>query len=336
MALSTGVLLDLPRRTPELGRIRLGEKGERNLPVKLKTFRLTSHSKALLDAASALYGGKVSAWDGAPDEGMWQVTTAASELDILIPGTVGALSQSYEVWAGGVCERRCDGVTETSQEEPRPCVCTMLGQKGPDRDCEVVTRFRVMLPRIPGLGTWMLTTSGYQAAVTLPSTLELLASLSAGQWIPAVLRAEQRSTKARDPKTGRVMTNRFVVPVLDLPGATIGQLAQGAGLIENPLIEATVAPPVTAAARVAERRAQIEARATTSEDAAHVLEGSVVVVTASEPAAAPVSQPGTGAAPTGLCGAMPPKDALGLTLPCSETAGHSKRIHKSEEGGWPA
>jgi catechol 2,3-dioxygenase-like lactoylglutathione lyase family enzyme len=79
---------------------------------------------------------------------MWQVTTAASELDVLIPGAAGAVSQSYEVWKGGTCARRCDGVTEAITA--KPCVCKVLGQEGPDRDCEVVTRFRVILPRVPG------------------------------------------------------------------------------------------------------------------------------------------------------------------------------------------
>lgn len=257
-------LADIPQRTPELGRIRLGEKGDRGQPVKLRTFRLTSHSKALLEAAAKLYGGTVKAWDGAPDEGMWQVTTAASELDVLIPGAAGAVSQSYELWKGGTCMRRCDGATaRTPEPEPRPCVCAALGQQGPDRDCEVVTRFRVILPRVPGLGVWMLTTSGWMAATTLPSTLALLARMTSGEWIPAVLRAEQRSKKVRDPQSGKVQTNRFVVPVLDLPGATIGQLVEGAGLVDSPVpLDAVV--PTTAKERALARAAQLDTGPTTS------------------------------------------------------------------------
>ena len=277
-------LADIPQRTPELGRIRLGEKDDRNLPVKLRTFRLTSHSKALLDAAAKLYGGTVKAWDGAPDEGMWQVTTAASELDVLIPGAAGAVSQSYEVWKGGTCTRRCDGVTDAVSASP--CVCKVLGQEGPDRGCEVVTRFRVILPRVPGLGVWMLTTSGWMAATTLPSTLSLLARMTSGEWIPAVLRAEQRSKKVRDPQTGKVTTNRFVVPVLDLPGATIGQLVEGAGLVDSPVpLDAVV--PATAKERAVARAAQLPA--TTSTTAA--VDAVPVVVQAVSPAAAPTPAP---------------------------------------------
>ena len=257
-------LADIPQRTPELGRIRLGEKGPKGEPVRLKTFRLTSHSRALLEAAAKLYGGTVRAWDGAPDEGMWQLTTAASELDVLIPGASGAVSQSRELWKGGTCMRRCDGATvRTPKPEPEPCICRALGQEGPDQDCEIVTRFRVILPRVPGLGVWMLTTSGWMAATTLPSTLSLLARMTSGEWIPAVLRAEQRSKRVRQPD-GKVLTHRFVVPVLDLPGATIGQLVEGAGLIDAPMLEAST--PSTARDRALARAERVTTQAAPAHD----------------------------------------------------------------------
>jgi len=255
-----GTLPGITHRTPELGRIRLGEK-KGNLPVKLKTFRLTSASRTTLEAAAAIYGGRVGPWEDAPDEGMWQLTTAVAELDVLIPGAAGAVTQSYELWKGGTCERRCDGVTERITGEP----CMKPDPRLDQCDlCDVVTRFSVMLPRLPGLGVWRLDTGGWQAATTLPATLALLARMTRGEWIPAVLRAEQRSRKVRDPQTGKVQTNRFVVPVLDLPGATIGQLVEGAGLIVPPLLQLQEEPtaPQTAKEVVAAKRAQVEARVT--------------------------------------------------------------------------
>ena len=264
--MTAGTLLDLPTRVPELGRIRLGEKGPKGEPVRLKTFRLTSHSRALLEAAAKLYGGQVRSWDGAPDEGMWQLTTAASELDVLIPGAAGAVSQSRELWKGGTCMRRCDGaMVRTPKPEPEACICRAMGQEGPDQECEIVTRFRVILPRVPGLGVWMLTTSGWMAATTLPATLNLLARMTSGEWIPAVLRAEQRSKKVRE-QDGRVLTHRFVVPVLDLPGATIGQLVEGAGLVDAPMLEATV--PTTARDRALARAERVTTHAVADDKAA--------------------------------------------------------------------
>jgi hypothetical protein len=290
-------VLDLPQRTPELGRIRLGEKGDRGQPVKLRTFRLTSHSKALLEAAAKLYGGTVRAWTDAPDEGMWQLTTAASELDVLIPGATGAVSQNYEEWKGGTCARRCDGTTVRTPGGEEPCVCKRLGLAGSDDEhCDIVTRFRVILPRVPGLGVWMLTTSGWMAATTLPATLGLLARMTSGEWIPAVLRAEQRSKKVRLPD-GKVQTNRFVVPVLDLPGATIGQLVEGAGLVDAPMLDA--AQPATARDRALARAARIEAT-TSAPVAGSAAPVAVQGVEAPQPpTSAPAAQPSPAAAATG-------------------------------------
>lgn len=341
MALMIDTLPDLPQRTPELGRIRLGEKGDRGQPVKLRTFRLTSHSKALLDAAAALYGGTVRSWDGAPDEGMWQLTTGASELDVLIPGAVGAVSQTYEEWKGGTCMRRCDGITVRTPATEEPCICKKLEIPGPDdAHCEIVTRFRVILPRVPGLGVWMLTTSGWMAATTLPSTLNLLARMTSGEWIPAVLRAEQRSKKVRDPKTGKVQTNRFVVPVLDLPGATIGQLVEGAGLVDSPVpLDAVV--PSTAKERALARAAQLEAGPTTSAPTAVPIAGEGSAAPADD--AAP-SAPSAGDADVIEGEAVEVAEAPAKPVQCdgfSDEMGRCRKAmghdggHKNDQGVWP-
>lgn len=341
-------LPDIPQRTPELGRIRLGEKGDRGQPVKLRTFRLTSHSKALLEAAAALYGGTVRSWDGAPDEGMWQLTTGASELDVLIPGAVGAVSQTYEEWKGGTCMRRCDGTTVRTPATEEPCICKRLEIPGPDdAHCEIVTRFRVILPRVPGLGVWMLTTSGWMAATTLPSTLTLLARMTSGEWIPAVLRAEQRSKKVRDAKTGKVQTNRFVVPVLDLPGATIGQLVEGAGLVDSPVpLDAVV--PSTAKERAMARAAQLEAGPTNNAPAVEAVgataaEGAHPVAVA-EPAATDTDAVVAGSADIVEGEAIEVREpiqcesrsdpALGEPVQCRREQGH-KGVHRTPDQSWP-
>jgi hypothetical protein len=254
MAVSEVALLNIPSRPTELGRIRLGEKGPRGEPRRLTTFRLTSGNRKLLEAAAALYGGKVESWPEAPDEGYWQLRTTSAELDVLIPGAHGSVTQGYELWKGGTLERRCDGTQE--QLSGAACMCS---DDPAERECELMTRVNVMLPRIPGLGVWRLDTSGWQAATSLPATLGLLVQLTRGAWIPASLRAEQRSKRVRLP-SGKTETHRFVVPVLDLPGATVGELAQLAGLtapVEQ--LEAGERPiPPTARERVAQRRAAVE------------------------------------------------------------------------------
>lgn len=267
----------LTPRVQEIGRIRMGEKNKSGYPTKLKTFRLTSNDRKVLEAAAALYGGSVAEWKDAPDEGMFQVVTAASELDILVPRSLRSVSQAWELWQGGTCERRCDGRTE--ELSGSECIC------GPDRGssddlCDIVTRLSVILPRIPGLGVWRLDTGGWNAATTIPSTLDLLLALDPRPMVPATLRAVQASSKVRDPKTGKVETHRFVRAQLDAPGITIGQLV-GAATEPVAQLEAGDRPAVpTAEERVARQRAEVEARraveTAAAQDDADVVEGEAV------------------------------------------------------------
>jgi len=245
----------------EIGRIRLGEKAQNGAPKSLSTFRLTSYDKNVLDAAQAIYGGTVAAWKDAPDPGMYQLITSVAAIDILIPRALQNVTQSYELWTGGACQRRCDGrLCVLPEQDVVGCLCTADGLSGADRECDVITRLSVILPRLPGLGVWRLDTGGWHAATTIPATLDLLMALDNRSMVPAVLRAVQRSSKGVEK--GKAVTHRFVVPVLDAPGITIGQLVDGAahdaaqlgdGLPERPR-------PVTAEERVATRRAQHEAQ----------------------------------------------------------------------------
>lgn len=302
MALATyEPLVGLTPRVQEIGRIRMGEKGDRGQPVKLKTFRLTANDPRVLEVARSLYGGQVRPWKDAPDEGMYQLTTAAAELDILIPRSLLSVTQRYELWKGGTCERRCDGRIEELTEAP--CVCG--DQRGEDGYCDIVTRLSVILPRIPGLGRWRLDTGGWHAASTLPATLDLLLALDGRSMVPAVLRAVQASTKVRDLKTGKVVTHRFVKPVLDAPGITIGQMV-GAAATEAAQLPETVSPrQMTAEERVARQRAAIEQRQTTSaaDEAAHG--EAVPAADAASPPAEP-SSPAPGEVETQAVGAAAP------------------------------
>ena len=59
-------ILTLQRQMRELGRIRTGiqvagANGGRKRPSKLETFRFTSASRDLVEAAAAAYGGKATA-----------------------------------------------------------------------------------------------------------------------------------------------------------------------------------------------------------------------------------------------------------------------------------
>jgi len=213
-------IIDLQRRLVEVGRIRMGKKGDKGQPQKLATWRLTTRDKPRLDAAAELYGGTVVPW--AERDGEYELICETDELAILVlPGQ--ALSQWYELWSGGGCQRRCDSEREIITDSA--CICD---SEDGERKCKPTTRLSVMLPDIPGLGTWRLETHGYYAAIELSATASMLEQATArGQLIPARLCIDQRS----QVKDGQ--TKRFAVPVIDLDitarqalGAGFGDAAQ--------------------------------------------------------------------------------------------------------------
>ncbi|WP_309029039.1 recombination directionality factor [Streptomyces alfalfae] len=227
-------ILVLQQRLRELGRIRIGQKvatakgGTR--PAKLDRFRLTSPSRELLDRVAAKYGGTVAPWT--PDGGaeQFEVITDAKRMPIHVPPQ--PVSQYFELWSGGGCQRRCDGVTELLKD--RPCIC------GPDpeqRQCKPTTRLNVVLSEIEGVGVWRLESHGYYAALELPGVAELLAQ--AGGYVEAFLGLEQRTAK-REGKT-----HHWMVPTIDVavtPAALMSGSAAGPALAGGPQHAAIEAP----------------------------------------------------------------------------------------------
>lgn len=222
-------MIGIQQRLVELGRIRMGEKGDRG-PKRLTKFRLTSASRSLLEEAAKLYGGTVRAWQGAPDDGYWELYTTADSINIVIPPMGRVYSLSYEMWDGGTANRRCDG--EIEQISGQECLCDPA-----KRDCAVTTRVQVMLPDLPGLGVWRVESHGYNAAAKLPSSLELLRALGSGSFTPAILRLVAHSKRVRLPD-GKVQTHRWMEPEIDTPetiGALIAMTNSGpVGVITNP------------------------------------------------------------------------------------------------------
>jgi hypothetical protein len=230
-------ILNLQRQLRQLGRIRTGNqvtsKGGKRIPNKLETFRLTSESRELIVAAAEAFGGNVTPWrNGDHDE--FEVVTTTPVIDIVVPPGQ-AVSQWYEMWSGGGCQRRCDGVTEIQgvdrNGEPGPCLCPgdveqriELSKKG--AACKATTRLNVILPQLPDLGAWMLESHGYYAAVELAGAAEILAMASArGTLIPARLRLEQREKKVPGKPT-----NRYAVPIIEFVETRMRDLALTAGV----------------------------------------------------------------------------------------------------------
>jgi len=215
-------ILTLQRRLRELGRIRTGVKiaagNGRSHPAKLETFRLTSASRDLLEAAAEVYGGEVRAW---PEGDGWELVTAVDALDIVIPPG-DSMTQFYEMWSGGGCQRRCDGVTNLLTMEPCLCPADQDERRTLAADgqaCKPTTRLNVILPLIPDMGVWRLESHGYYAAVELAGTADFLSRATAeGRLIPARLRLDQREAK----RPGQPV-NRYSVPVIELPQTRIAE-----------------------------------------------------------------------------------------------------------------
>lgn len=229
-------ILTLQQRSRELGRIRIGQQvptGRTNhkdeptyRPEKLDRFRLTSASRPLIERVAELYGGDVREWDNNGSR-QFEVITAATRLPVLVPPQ--PVSQYFELWSGGGCQRRCDGVTELLKDRPCPC--------DPDpeqRECKPTTRLNVILRDVEGIGVWRLESHGYYSAVELPEVAAFLAH--AGQYVSAWLSLEQR-TAIRDGKTRRWMVPTLEVDVtpaalLSGDGAT-GQIGPAPSAIET-------------------------------------------------------------------------------------------------------
>lgn len=253
-------ILDIQRQLVELGRIRTGDQvefqdqaGKKKLrPRKLETFRLTSQSRDLVAAAAELYGGVPRAWGD-----QWEVTVTAESLPVMLPPGQ-AVSQWYEMWSGGGCQRRCDGVRQVLIDEPCACPAdkaerAQMASRG--AACKPTTRVNLILPELPGLGVWRLESHGYYAAVELAGAAEYLSmATSVGHRIPARLRLVKRQVKR--PAIGRdgkatVQTRNFAVPTIDLEVRIVDLLAGEIPALPAPtLIPALPSGPVNRRERV--------------------------------------------------------------------------------------
>ncbi len=251
-------LIDVEVRLRELGRIRTGVtiEGEKDgkkfrRPEKLSTFRLTSPSASLIAAAKEQYGGDVQPWES-PAGPQWELVTTVDSFPIVIPAGE-SLSQWYELWSAGGCQRRCDGRTETLSDSP--CLCPadpaerreLAAQRTPQA-CKPTTRLNVVLPDLPDLGVWRLESHGYYAAVELAGAAQFLAmASSSGMNIPARLRLDQRTKKIPGKPT-----NHFAVPVIEFTTTRITDLLN-AGAGPMMLGDAPPAPQLAAGTLVPER-----------------------------------------------------------------------------------
>ena len=227
-------MIDIQRQLVELGRIRTGDqvgiegRPGKTRPRKLETFRLTSARRDLIEQAARLYGGTPAQWGD-----QWEVVIGSETLPIMLPPGE-ALSQWYEMWSGGGCQRRCDGARQVLVDEPCACPAdkaerARLASKG--EACKPTTRVNLILHELPGLGVWRLESHGYYAAVELAGAAEYLSmATSVGHRIPAHLRIVKRTVKRPGPD-GKPQTRNFTVPTIDIDVRPIDLLTGAAQVV---------------------------------------------------------------------------------------------------------
>lgn len=226
-----GRILTAQRRAITLGKIRTGwsvphkDPGKRPVPVKSKTWVLTSHTDEKLHVAAELWGGKVTRWQpqgNGPEQ--WRLITNAAQIDALLPPG-DPLSQYNELWSKGGCQRRCNGETELISR--KPCICAAecgedwhLQPKG--TVCSATTRISVVLPDVPGLGTWMCETHSFYAASEMAGTVDMVLAGTGGRGlVPVTMRIEPRMRVANG------LTKHFPVVVVEVRGLTPRQALSG-------------------------------------------------------------------------------------------------------------
>jgi hypothetical protein len=167
-------------------------------PKALDTFRITSPHRALVDLAAQLYGGEVKPFVGGKSADRWEVVTERSELPCAIP-PIDGFSQWLELWSGGGCTRRCNGVRELLGDVP--CLCpddleerAALAQKG--EACKSTTRLTVVLYELGELtGARIETHSNYAASELLFLESLYAAARERRTLVPAEVRIGERPAK---------------------------------------------------------------------------------------------------------------------------------------------
>lgn len=221
----------LGTRYPELGRIRLGEKGDKGQPVKGTNLRFSSPDRVPLDALAATLGGTVEPWPNG--EQPWQLTTESPSVDVYLPPD--PIDTAYELWGKGGCTRRCDGERATFLDRgpegefmnTGDCLCLAEDRTPGDRKdpeaCNVTVRLRLIIPDVPGVGVWICTSHSIYAAMELPGQIAVLESAMGGSTglIPATFAIEARQEKKPYEKYPR----KYIVPVLRVRASLVELVA---------------------------------------------------------------------------------------------------------------
>jgi Recombination directionality factor-like len=202
-----GRIITLQRQARELGRLRTGYSeptgGRRNKPVRSETWIVTSPAERYIETAAAVWGRQVEKWQPQGNgAAQYRVVTDAVVIDAILPSG-DPLTQAYEMWSAGGCQRRCDG--ERDWIDDAACQCRAeFGDEfwetapKPELVCKPTTRLNVVLPQIGDVGVFRMETHSFYAANEIAATIDLIRSATHGETtVPIRLRIEQRTRVAQ-------------------------------------------------------------------------------------------------------------------------------------------
>lgn len=206
-------------------------------------------------------------------------------------GCVRRCDSQTEQIRGGACQcPHADNPADEAQVADAAMRRAELAKMNPPQACKLVTRINVMIPDLPGLGVFRLDTSSYYAAVEIGDSAALMQTArDKGVFLPAILRIDQRQrvargqtktypvvvlealTTFRDLVTGAVEQAGIAAQLPPAPGQAVkaitaaappqvaAQTAETVPAEAGPLVAPeTIAKEITAAARLAEHRHDIE------------------------------------------------------------------------------
>jgi len=205
----------------------------------LDAWRFTSDREDAIRAVAEIYGGDPHPWSDRTGE--WEVFTEADTLAVQLPAD--PLFAAYELWGSGGCQRRCDGERcVVPVQDPQgghldevDCLCEQENKEPGDKDaCGVTVRLKVVLPDVPGIGVWMLTSGSVYAAMELPGICDLIDGLRmrSGLLIPCHLELQYREEKRPYEKFKR----QYHVPTLHVAGSINELMASVSDRMATPSI----------------------------------------------------------------------------------------------------
>ncbi|GGM26625.1 hypothetical protein GCM10011608_09320 [Micromonospora sonchi] len=231
-------LKERQKQLAEVGRIRLGQRvpgnNGRMRPEKLQTLRFTSAARHLIEEVARQYGGEVRNWQGSSGP-EFEVITNVSQVPVYVARQ--KIDPWYEMWGGGVMQRRCDGITEAKRNTP--CMCAPVKESAyaagrdlkPGEVCKPTVRASVMLADVPGFGVWRVDSHGINAATKGLGghVADWIAALPDNARVPAQLMMVPHKEKHLIIKNGqeKVETYEFMVPMLFIDSVTTRQIQGG-------------------------------------------------------------------------------------------------------------